>query len=87
MTQKPNVIYSELADLTPIYCSGVAYAHLDHGNLHVGYYREERTCDGTLDRVIVLKLIIPEDAVMNGRAVINFEMNARKLMSGKDGAA
>lgn len=87
MTAKLNVIYSELAEITPIYCSGVASVHLDHGNLHIAYYREEITGDGILQRVIVFRIILPEKALSEARGLVDFEITARKLGSGKDGAA
>lgn len=82
MGSKGGVVYSQLLDIVPIYCSGVAHCHLEHGNLHVAYYRNEIAGDGTLERVIVFKLIIPEDAVMDGRAVVNFEIAAHRHVSG-----
>lgn len=82
MGTKGGVIYSELSDITPVYCSGVASVHLDRGNLHIAYYRDGMTADGTLERVIVFRLIVPEVAVGEGRRLVDFEIAVRKHVSG-----
>lgn len=82
MGSKGGVVYSQLADITPVYVTGLASVHLDHGNLHISYFRNEIAPDGTLDRVIVVRLIIPESAVMEGRAAVNFEIDAHRHVSG-----
>lgn len=82
MGSKEGAVYSELAEVRPIYVSGVANAYLERGNIHVSYFQETRLGDGTVDRIIVLRLIISEAAVMDGRAVVNFEIAANRHTSG-----
>lgn len=69
-------VFSELANLTPIYCSGVAGVLVEGGNIHVSYYQETRLGDGSVDRVIVLRIIVPSAAVSQGRAMVDFEIAA-----------
>lgn len=77
-----GVIYSELADIRPVYCTGVASAYLEHGNLHVAYYQTVRLGDGAIEKVIVARLVIPESTVAAGRAIVNFEIAAHRHISG-----
>lgn len=82
MASVGGFVYSELADIRPIYCTGVASAYLEHGNLHVAYFQEVRLGDGTIEKVIVARLVIPEETVMAGRALVNFEIAAHRHVSG-----
>jgi hypothetical protein len=68
--------FSELANVSPVYCSGLAYVIADGGNLHFALYQETVLGDGTRDRVIVQRLIMPADAWIEARGLTEFEMQA-----------
>lgn len=73
-----GTVFSELANVEPIYCSGVAYVIVDHGNLHFALYQETILGDGTRDRVIVKRIVMPQGGYLAGAAMTEFEMQAAR---------
>ena len=72
MGQSQGPTFMEHADVTQVYCSGAAHVFIDGNNLHASFYQEHQAGDGTRERVIVLRLVIPVKAMMQGREFADF---------------
>ncbi len=70
--------YSEVLGIQPIYCSGLAHVSLDNGNLHFSLYQEIVCADGTRERTIVLRVIMPEKTWVAASEETYFQITAAK---------
>ena len=75
-----DAVFSELASVVPVYCSGLAYVIVDGGNLHFALYQETVLGDGTRDRVIVQRIIMPAASWLEARDLTVFEIEAARQL-------
>lgn len=77
-----NIPWIEPAINSPVYCTGLADAFSDHDLIHLVFYVEQMGAHG-VERVAHVRLILPQEAIAPGRALVDFAlcMGSRKLLS------